>query len=412
MAIELSHWLFFSSLFGITTSVILMTKSTTTYTIKQILADNWHKVLDLGLNIRPVIHKEVNKVIHCGDFSLGHALYFCDHCSSYKHVPFRCKSRFCNTCGMKYVKDRANNLTAKLINCKHRHLVFTIPEELRVFFRKDRSLLHLLFQASAQTISSWFSSQNKSEDFTPGFVSTLHTFGRDLKWNPHIHMLITEGASGNFTVWKRFNFFPYPMLRKRWQATLLALLEKALGKEVFYSLKTTLFYAYTDGFYVYAKPNMSNDTKKAVDYVVRYTGRPAMAQSRISHYDGSNVTFWYQRHEDHQKVVETISAVEFIKRLIIHIPNQQFKTVRYYGLYAKKHKHHPKLHKLISHSILKVRQMTKSWRTRILLSFGYDPLKCCCGHTMELIDIFCPKKKHLISRFHMLIILPSISCGG
>ena len=113
------------------------------------------------------------------------------------------------------------------------------------------------------------------------------------------------------------------------------LLRQKLDKNSFYPLECYLFKTYKDGFYVYAKPNPSTDSKKVLDYIVRYTGRPAMAQSRITHYDGQQVTFWYQRHEDHQKVTETISAINFIKRLIVHIPDEQFKTVRYYGLYAK-----------------------------------------------------------------------------
>ena len=36
---------------------------------------------------------------------------------------------------------------------------------------------------------------NKHKNFTPGFIMVLHTFGRDLKWNPHIHCLISEGGS-------------------------------------------------------------------------------------------------------------------------------------------------------------------------------------------------------------------------
>lgn len=173
------------------------------------------------------------------------------------------------------------------------------------------------------------------ELFIPRFVSTLHTFGRDPKWNPHIHVLITEGASGHSIVWRPFKHIPYSMLRKRFQDTLIDLLCQKLDKDSFYPLECYLFKTYKDGFYVYAKPNPSTDSKKVVDYVVRYTGRPAMAQSRITHYDGQQVTFWYQRHEDHQKVTETLHAIDFIKRLIIHIPDQQFKTVRYYGLYAK-----------------------------------------------------------------------------
>ena len=361
------------------------------FTIKQILIDHWSNFVKSNpeLNIRPVVFKEVNKVIHCGDFSEGHALYLCSHCASILHVPFRCKSRFCNTCGMQYVNNRAFNLSKKLIRCKHRHLVFTIPKELRSIFRKDRSLLSILFHAVSQTILSWFASQNKTECFTPGFVSTLHTFGRDLKWNPHIHTLITEGASGNITAWKHFKHFPYKMLRLRFQATLLDLLEKAIGPS-FYQLKSFLYSSCKNGFYVRAKPNPLADINKAIEYVVRYTGRPAMAQSRILNYDGQTVTFWYKRHEDDKKVIESISAFDFIKRLIIHIPETQFKTVRYYGLYAKKHKFSHLLFKMLPQSKRIFHERYSRWRERILLSFGYDPLKCSCGHTMELVGIFYP----------------------
>lgn len=171
-----------------------------TFKIKDIFADHWDAFLKEGYPVRPAVLKNVEKIIICGDPSMGHALYHCEHCDTFKHVYFTCKSRFCNSCGAKYTQDRASSITSKLINCKHRHIVFTIPEELRIFFRRDRNLLHLLFQASADTILSWFYNQNKSENFKPGFVSTMNTFGRDLKWNPHIHMLLTEGTSGNKTI--------------------------------------------------------------------------------------------------------------------------------------------------------------------------------------------------------------------
>lgn len=360
-------------------------------TIKQIFIDNWQKFLSLGFILRAVVLKEVQKIMDCGNPDFGYTLYLCEHCNTFKHVPFRCKSRFCNTCGMKYVEDRANSLSSKLINCTHRHLVFTIPQELRVFFREDRSLLHILFEAASQTIFAWFYSINKSQNFTPGFVCVLHTFGRDLKWNPHIHMLITEGASGNITIWKPFKHFPFIMLRKRWQTTLLYLLEIRLGKDKFRKIKNQLYKANKDGFYVYAKSSMDK-RKQVVNYVVRYTGRPVMAQSRIIGYDGSSVTFWYERHEDGKKVIETLSAIDFIKKLIIHIPDEQFKMVRYYGLYAKKHKHHPKFIKMVSQNSIKARNMLSHWRERIQLSFGYDPILCSCGRKMVFIDIFSPLK--------------------
>ena len=104
----------------------------------------------------------------------------------------------------------------------------------------------------------------KKECFSPSFVSTLHTFCRVLKWNPHIHTLITEGAPGNITVWKHFKHFPYKMLRRRFQATLLDLLEKSIVPS-FYQPKSSLYSSYKNGFYVYAKPNPLADTNKAIE---------------------------------------------------------------------------------------------------------------------------------------------------
>lgn len=46
-----------------------------------------------------------------------------------------------------------------------------------------------------------------------------------------------------------------------------------------------------------------------------------MPQSRITDYDGKNVTFRHQRYEDNKKVSATLSAFDFIKRLFIFLNN-------------------------------------------------------------------------------------------
>jgi hypothetical protein len=55
-------------------------------------------------------------------------------------------------------------------------------------------------------------------------------------------------------------------------------------------------------------------------YTGRYLGRPAIDNSRIDDYDGENVTFHYNCHEDKQLVIEKIPALKFIECLIQHIP--------------------------------------------------------------------------------------------
>lgn len=357
------------------------------FSIKQIFLDHWSAFLASNTNLNPVIIKEVNKMLSCGDPKNGFALFSCKNCGVSLRVPFRCKSRFCNSCGSAYQNDRAHSISAKLIACRHRHIVFTIPEELRFFFFEDRSLLDILFKASAHVVLSWFASLNKSQFFTPGIVSMLHTFGRDLKWNPHIHMIVSEGASGKLHVWRDVRYLPFIMLRKRWQATLLHFLGQALGCS-FSQLKRHLFSNYPQGFYVNAPKSNMNDPHFVSNYITRYIGRPAMAQSRILNYDGSFVTFWYRRHEDNSYKEETLSAFDFINRLIIHIPEQGFNLLRYYGLYAKPFKSSDKLRRLLKRCFVKMRPFLRLWRNRILSSFGYDPLKCSCGHYMQFVSIF------------------------
>jgi hypothetical protein len=284
-------------------------KTKSKYTIKQIFDDHWQLFLLAypHLTIRQAVRKNVDKILKCQTPALGFTIFFCEKCAAVKKVFHTCKSRFCNSCGIKYAKERTAAIASKCINCKHRHLVFTIPEELRVFFRKDRCLLNLLFDAASQTILSWFHDLNKSQNFKPGIVCVLHTFGRDMKWNPHMHVLCTEGALGDIDVFRHIRHIDYTALRRRFQTILLNMLENKLGKDHFRPLKNKIYANTRNGFYVRAKPNKIRDIKAGIQYVVRYTGRPVMAQSRIVSYDGQNVTFYYQRHEDHQRIEETIS---------------------------------------------------------------------------------------------------------
>lgn len=58
------------------------------------------------------------------------------------------------------------HLPCKLVACVHRHYVFTIPEELRAYFLKDRSLLDCLFHSVRDVVLRMFSKMNKTENCT------------------------------------------------------------------------------------------------------------------------------------------------------------------------------------------------------------------------------------------------------
>jgi hypothetical protein len=61
-----------------------------------------------------------------------------------------------------------------------------------------------------------------------GVITVVHTFGRSLDFNPHIHALVTEGALDKDKKWKEVKYIPYDYLRKAWQKKLMDIVKKRL----------------------------------------------------------------------------------------------------------------------------------------------------------------------------------------
>ena len=333
----------------------------------------------INLNIRPVVIKEVNKMIKCKTSALGSNLWQCPNCD-YEHFQYNtCKSRFCNSCGVKYSKQRTLTIMSKLVNSKHRHLTFTIPDILWDYFREDRTRLNILFDAVNITISSWCKELNKKENYKPGFILSIHTFGADNKWNAHIHCLIAEVLMGNNKIERKCDFFPFKMLRERFRKVLLDLMEDDIGKNQFRKIKNLCYLKWQNGFYVRAKKNEFPNSKKALEYILRYCGRPCFAQYRIIDIDYSTnkIKFWYQSRDDNLFVVEEIHIFDFIGRIIMHIYEYQFKTIRYYGFYASKsHKNYNQFKLLLDKIKLPFYSSLIKYRMMLISSFNKDPLQC------------------------------------
>ena len=120
---------------------------------------------------------------------------------------------------------------------------------------------------------------NKSKNFTPGYIMVLHTFGRDLKWNPHIHCILPEGGYSDDSFWRHVKHFNFNYLRNAFRTALLNELEDRIGPS-FKKVKAQCYTQHKQGFYVYTKPNLC-DPKVVAKYIGRYLGRPVIATSRI-----------------------------------------------------------------------------------------------------------------------------------
>ncbi len=70
--------------------------------------------------------------------------------------------------------------------------MLTIAKEMRRFFDRNRSLLKLLLTTAANAVRCVVASTY--EDIRMGMVYICHTFGRDLVFKPHIHLVMTKGG--------------------------------------------------------------------------------------------------------------------------------------------------------------------------------------------------------------------------
>lgn len=162
-------------------------------------------------------------------------------------------------------------------------------------------------------------------------------------------------------------------------------LRNVYPKKFYFELKE-IINDYWDDFLVYAENHnlkIRTIVKKGIEYILRYCGRPCFAQYRIIDIRDDYITFWYQRHEDDKFVVERIHVFEFIGRLIKHIPERNFKTVRYCGFYSSKFKSILKdCRKLWDDLKASFHKSMTKWRNMSLSSFNKDPLLCSCGYVM------------------------------
>lgn len=373
--------------------------------IKRILKDHFAGFWYLHERLFPASYREdiketVLKTIKCRSSDLGYAKYEFLGCEGNPRpvfVCFTCKSRFCNKCGKKYTDDWSDKQQELILNVPHRHMVFTVPQELRNIFFQDRKKLNELSQQVAQVFQFYYQRKSRKRQLQTGIITVIHTFGRDLKFNPHIHALVTEGAMDNRNEWSPSEYIPYEYLRKSWQKVLLDLVKKWFpDNQRAQDLVNNLYSRYPKGFYVNAEKKMQN-AKGAAKYIGRYLARPAIAEYRIEEYDGKMVTYWYEDHKTGKRIDVKQSAYRFLYNILQHIPPKHFRMVGRFGLYSRT-KHKKAKQVLTLYAFMRTRQLSlllekkqkkKTYRQRMIEAFNRDPFLCPhCHREMDLVEIW------------------------
>ena len=361
------------------------------YSIKHIFQhnNNWLNFKNqFNHLIRDDVHFNVAKIFKCKTKALGFHQYFCPKCHKIKKIPHTCKSRFCSSCGKIAVDNWVQKSISQFPDIEFRHIVFTLPSELRILAILNRKLiLNSLFKFAAYSIKSWAENHKKC---IPGIITVIHTFGKNLNFNPHIHIIVScGGLSIDNSKWIPISFFPEKIIKQHWKYNVINFLRDSFKNNQISLSKSLSFFTNYPSFnkflnmlyqkyiwYVHIGKKLSS-LKFTIQYVGRYTKRPVLAETRISNYDGNSVSFWFDDKNLQKRIFINLSVSEFIKRIIRHIPNKNFKQIRYFGIFANriKSKSCSIVQRLLNKKIINPAKAV-SWRERLFQFNHIDPLIC------------------------------------
>lgn len=314
------------------------------------------KILEIGLDKYNKNHKVIGykqKVIkairNCKTGAMGAHKYICDECG-YEEIAYNsCRNRHCPNCQtgkkIKWIEARKE----EVLNIKYYHIVFTIPSELYLIALHNQvKIYNILFKASAETLLE-LAKDKRYLGGEIGFFSVLHTWGQNMMYHPHIHLVVTGGGLTTLGKWveKEEDFFiPVKVMSRKFRGKFLSYLKQEklefYGENEYLKIQENfdklMSKMYNNEWIAYCKEPF-NDADNVIKYLGRYTHRVAISNERILEVTEKTVKFKWRDYKDNNKMKEmTVTTEEFIKRFLLHILPPHFIKIRYYGILGNRNK--------------------------------------------------------------------------
>jgi hypothetical protein len=383
---------------------MLTTPSRDWSVFQQIFADHWEAFQHAHPRYQtPYYDGLVAKMLACGQpDKMGYVAYRCLKCGQGTHVvAMSCKSSLCLRCAKVYVDNWVSQVSEVLhAGVIYRHIILTVPAMFRrTFYQNAAVVLSAFMRCGAQCLDAFYSTV-RGKALCGGYITVLHTHGRNGQYHPHLHVLATSGGyDAQGARWEHLQYLPYALLRRQWQWHLLTMLRQTLKTDAVHRLVEACFREYPDGLVTNVqKGAVPAQAHSVARYVAKYVVSPPIAVRRIDRYDGARVTYHYRSHRTERLEHETIPVATFIGRMVQHTMPKGFKRIRYYGVQATKT--FAKVKVVIQAALAKVEDIVKgavkiiarlTYRQRYAQSTGRDPFRCPhCGEELELWRLWHP----------------------
>jgi hypothetical protein len=291
----------------------------------------------------PEHKKIVSDLLNCRTARLGGHIDRCDNCGTVRIIYHSCRNRHCPKCQHMPRERWLEKRKDEILPVNYFHVVFTLPHELNtVILNNKKVMLNCLFAAASKTLLNF--GENEL-DGTPGFLAILHTWDQKLHAHIHLHCLVAGGAvSKDKKRWlpvKNDYLFNQEALSRVFRGKFM----QRLGH-----VRKTGALKFTGGAYgnfknmLYAKNwvvSVRDPVKRpehVLEYLARYTHRVAIANSRIKKLENAMVSFTANNRKKQSTETITITAVEFIRRFLLHSLPSGFVRIRHYGFLANRNR--------------------------------------------------------------------------
>lgn len=288
-----------------------------------------------GNKILPSHKRAIADIVACRTEALGGYLVQCDCCAAHDKAYRSCKNRACPKCHRNDTLRWLEKRTGELLPVSYFHLVFTLPEQLRILIRQHQKTLYSVLMKTAAEALMKLAEDPKYVGGKIGILEVLHTWTNAGIYHPHVHCLVPGGGiAPDESSWMYSNkkfLVPVKALSPIFRAKFLEMAQDTLPclqipKEV-----------WEKDWVVYCKPTVQGaDTVMA--YLGRYVHRIAITNHRIQCVANGEVTFRYKKTTKRKKKwlfcwdTMTLPAIEFMRRFLQHVLPKGFHKVRYYGL--------------------------------------------------------------------------------
>lgn len=278
--------------------------------------------------------RALSAITLCRTAALGGHVNFCIECGMEDPSYNSCRNRNCPKCQAlaqeRWIATRAE----AILPISHLHGVFTLPEDFRPLARRyPREIYDALFRCASATLMEMGESRLSVK---LGLTLVLHTWTRDLRYHPHVHVLVTAGGLAldgkSFRRVRKKVLLHVKPLAKLFKGKMMDAL-RTLRHEGVISMSdgafgTLMASLARQDWVVYLKRTFQRP-EDTLHYLGRYTHRIGIANSRLLEVTEDKVTF---KTKDGRTA--TLSSVAFLQRFVQHVLPDRFKKIRHAGLYA------------------------------------------------------------------------------